>query len=98
MSDVYSPKDHGGLTRSGEPDKRLSPEHGFGGDRKAASEAGKKVESLHPRTRAISGTLAFHPLWWRGCTDGGRRVCKLITCGYMAFSLQKSEGIRFLGP
>ncbi|KAM0791919.1 hypothetical protein ACM66B_004173 [Microbotryomycetes sp. NB124-2] len=26
----YSPKEHGGLTKEGQPDKRLSSEHGFG--------------------------------------------------------------------
>lgn len=30
------------MTKSGEPDKRMSSEHGFGGDREFASEMGKR--------------------------------------------------------
>ena len=39
----YSPNDNNGLKKDGTPDKRKNPEHGFGGDRQAASEAGTKV-------------------------------------------------------
>lgn len=39
---MYKPSEHGGLTKSGEPDKRMSSEHGFGGDRERAAEMGKR--------------------------------------------------------
>ena len=42
MADNYSAKEHDGLRKDGQPDKRLSSEHGFGGDRDRASEMGKK--------------------------------------------------------
>ncbi|CAD6575285.1 MAG: hypothetical protein CYPHOPRED_005668 [Cyphobasidiales sp. Tagirdzhanova-0007] len=41
MADNYSAKEHDGLRKDGQPDKRLNPEHGFGGDRERASEMGK---------------------------------------------------------
>ncbi|KAJ9128068.1 hypothetical protein QFC24_000359 [Naganishia onofrii] len=37
----YKPSEHDGLKEDGTPDKRVSSEHGFGGDRERASEAGK---------------------------------------------------------
>ncbi|GAA5893863.1 uncharacterized protein JCM6883_003658 [Sporobolomyces salmoneus] len=40
--EVYKPSEHDGLKKNGEPDKRMSSEHGFGGDRERASEEGKK--------------------------------------------------------
>ncbi|BGP55523.1 hypothetical protein JCM8202_000590 [Rhodotorula sphaerocarpa] len=39
---VYKPSEHGGLREDGQPDKRMSKEHGFGGDKELAHEAGKK--------------------------------------------------------
>ncbi|GAA5881400.1 hypothetical protein JCM16303_000163 [Sporobolomyces ruberrimus] len=45
---TYKPTEHGGKTEGGEPDKRVSSEHGFGGDREAASEQGKKGGSTQP--------------------------------------------------
>ncbi|GAA6051747.1 hypothetical protein JCM3770_002712 [Rhodotorula araucariae] len=39
---TYRPKDHDGLTKEGKPDKRVSSEHGFGGDKELASEAGRR--------------------------------------------------------
>ncbi|KAJ9104280.1 hypothetical protein QFC20_004562 [Naganishia adeliensis] len=38
----YKPSAHDGKRQDGEPDQRKSSEHGFGGDRERASEAGKK--------------------------------------------------------
>ncbi|KAL8278591.1 hypothetical protein RQP46_009083 [Phenoliferia psychrophenolica] len=29
--EIYKPSEHDGLRKDGEPDKRLNPEHGFGG-------------------------------------------------------------------
>ncbi|GAA6009453.1 hypothetical protein JCM11491_003562 [Sporobolomyces phaffii] len=49
--ETYKPSEHGGKREDGEPDKRVSSEHGFGGDREAASEQGKKggnTESSQP--------------------------------------------------
>ncbi|BGP16283.1 hypothetical protein JCM10213v2_004283 [Rhodosporidiobolus nylandii] len=40
--EVYKPSEHDGLKKNGEPDKRMNPEHGFGGDRERASEMGKR--------------------------------------------------------
>lgn len=40
--DTYHPSAHGGKKEDGGQDKRVSSEHGFGGDRQRASEAGKK--------------------------------------------------------
>ncbi|KAJ9103682.1 hypothetical protein QFC20_004685 [Naganishia adeliensis] len=37
----YKPSEHDGLKEDGTPDKRVSSEHGFGGDRERASEAAK---------------------------------------------------------
>ncbi|KAK9893820.1 hypothetical protein P389DRAFT_198565 [Cystobasidium minutum MCA 4210] len=48
MSGNYSAKEHDGLRKDGQPDQRLSSEHGFGGDRERASEAGKKGGSTQP--------------------------------------------------
>jgi len=48
MADNYSAKEHDGLRKDGQPDQRLSSEHGFGGDREAASEQGKKGGSTQP--------------------------------------------------
>lgn len=42
MLQVYKPSEHDGLKQDGTPDKRMSSEHGFGGDRQFASEMGKK--------------------------------------------------------
>ncbi|KAI9632431.1 uncharacterized protein MKK02DRAFT_40734 [Dioszegia hungarica] len=39
---TYKPSAHGGKKEDGTDDKRMSSEHGFGGDKEAASEAGKK--------------------------------------------------------
>ncbi|KAK1923396.1 hypothetical protein DB88DRAFT_510955 [Papiliotrema laurentii] len=39
---TYKPTAHGGKKEDGGEDKRVSSEHGFGGDREAASEAGRK--------------------------------------------------------
>jgi len=36
------------LLQDGQPDQRLSSEHGFGGDRERASEAGKQGGSTQP--------------------------------------------------
>lgn len=36
------PKEHGGLTEDGQQDSRVSSEHGFGGDKGLAHEAGVK--------------------------------------------------------
>ncbi|GAA5887342.1 hypothetical protein JCM16303_006597 [Sporobolomyces ruberrimus] len=41
-SGTYKPTEHGGLKEDGTPDKRVSSEHGFGGDKELASEAGTK--------------------------------------------------------
>ncbi|POY76788.1 hypothetical protein BMF94_0037 [Rhodotorula taiwanensis] len=45
---VYKPSEHDGLREDGQPDKRLSSEHGFGGDRERASEAGKAGGATQP--------------------------------------------------
>ncbi|GAA5996579.1 uncharacterized protein JCM10292_003064 [Rhodotorula paludigena] len=37
---VYRPTEHDGLRKDGQPDKRVSSEHGFGGDKELAHEAG----------------------------------------------------------
>ncbi|GAA5864550.1 hypothetical protein JCM8547_005577 [Rhodosporidiobolus lusitaniae] len=39
---TYKPSEHGGKRKDGEPDKRMSSEHGFGGDKELASEAGRR--------------------------------------------------------
>lgn len=39
---TYKPSEHDGLKEDGTPDKRMNPEHGFGGDHDRAVEAGKK--------------------------------------------------------
>ncbi|CAD6576587.1 MAG: hypothetical protein CYPHOPRED_006040 [Cyphobasidiales sp. Tagirdzhanova-0007] len=39
---AYKPNLHGGVKKDGGQDSRVSSEHGFGGDRERASEAGKK--------------------------------------------------------
>jgi len=44
----YKPSEHGGLKENGEPDKRMNPEHGFGGDTERASEMGKKGGETQP--------------------------------------------------
>ena len=36
------PSEHGGQKKDGSQDKRTSAEHGFGGDREAAAQAGQK--------------------------------------------------------
>ncbi|KAM0791924.1 hypothetical protein ACM66B_004178 [Microbotryomycetes sp. NB124-2] len=38
----HKPTEDGGKRLDGEPDKRVSSEHGFGGDRERASELGKQ--------------------------------------------------------
>ncbi|BGP16248.1 hypothetical protein JCM10213v2_004246 [Rhodosporidiobolus nylandii] len=38
---TYRPTEHGGLKKDGTPDKRVSSEHGFGGNKELASEAGR---------------------------------------------------------
>ncbi|GAA5931926.1 hypothetical protein JCM3775_000079 [Rhodotorula graminis] len=40
--EVYKPSEHDGLKKNGEPDKRMSSEHGFGGDRERAAAEGAK--------------------------------------------------------
>lgn len=45
---TYKPSEHGGLKENGEPDKRTSSGHGFGGDTERASEEGKKGGSTQP--------------------------------------------------
>ncbi|KZO95808.1 hypothetical protein CALVIDRAFT_537790 [Calocera viscosa TUFC12733] len=45
----YKPSEHGGLKEDGTPDKRMSAEHGFGGDRERASEMGKKGGATQPQ-------------------------------------------------
>ncbi|KAJ9109034.1 hypothetical protein QFC21_000360 [Naganishia friedmannii] len=39
--ETYKPSEHDGLKKDGIPDKRVSSEHGFGGDHERAAEAGK---------------------------------------------------------
>ncbi|GAA5845540.1 hypothetical protein JCM9279_003071 [Rhodotorula babjevae] len=39
---VYKPSEHDGLRKDGQPDKRMSSEHGFGGDKELAHDAGVK--------------------------------------------------------
>ncbi|KWU41965.1 hypothetical protein RHOSPDRAFT_36529 [Rhodotorula sp. JG-1b] len=39
---TYKPSEHGGLRQDGQPDKRMSSEHGFGGDKELAHDAGVK--------------------------------------------------------
>ncbi|KAL7412619.1 hypothetical protein BDY24DRAFT_415994 [Mrakia frigida] len=39
---TYKPSEHDGLKEDGTPDKRMNPEHGFGGDHERAVEGGKK--------------------------------------------------------
>ncbi|KAL7418284.1 hypothetical protein Q5752_006740 [Cryptotrichosporon argae] len=39
---TYKPSLHDGKKQDGSPDKRMSSEHGFGGDRERASEAGRQ--------------------------------------------------------
>ncbi|KAK9895797.1 hypothetical protein P389DRAFT_195925 [Cystobasidium minutum MCA 4210] len=39
---TYKPSAHGGQKEDGGEDKRMSSEHGFGGDRERASAAGQK--------------------------------------------------------
>lgn len=39
---TYKPSEHDGLKEDGTPDKRMNPEHGFGGDHEKAVEEGKK--------------------------------------------------------
>ncbi|GAA5848946.1 hypothetical protein JCM3766R1_006602 [Sporobolomyces carnicolor] len=41
-SGTYKPTEHGGMKEDGTPDKRVSSEHGFGGDKELAHEAGVK--------------------------------------------------------
>ncbi|BGP24799.1 hypothetical protein JCM10295v2_003719 [Rhodotorula toruloides] len=38
----YRPKEHDGKKKDGSPDRRVSSEHGFGGNKELASEAGKR--------------------------------------------------------
>ncbi|GAA5985794.1 hypothetical protein JCM11641_006208 [Rhodosporidiobolus odoratus] len=38
----YKPSEHDGLRKDGKPDQRMSSEHGFGGNKELASEAGQK--------------------------------------------------------
>ncbi|GAA5918939.1 hypothetical protein JCM1841_006694 [Sporobolomyces salmonicolor] len=42
----YKPSEHGGQKKDGSPDKRVSSEHGFGGNKELAHEAGKKGGSV----------------------------------------------------
>ncbi|WWC86552.1 uncharacterized protein L201_001429 [Kwoniella dendrophila CBS 6074] len=39
---TYKPSEHGGQKKDGGSDNRVSSEHGFGGDRERAQEAGQK--------------------------------------------------------
>ncbi|WVQ97277.1 hypothetical protein IAU59_004388 [Kwoniella sp. CBS 9459] len=39
---TYKPSEHGGQKKDGGEDKRVSSEHGFGGDRERASAEGQK--------------------------------------------------------
>ncbi|GAA5983622.1 hypothetical protein JCM10908_000355 [Rhodotorula pacifica] len=39
---TYKPSEHDGLRKDGKPDQRMSSEHGFGGDKELAHEAGVK--------------------------------------------------------
>merc|ERR1712093_278390 len=39
---TYKPSEHGGMRKDGEPDQRMSSEHGFGGDKELAHDAGVK--------------------------------------------------------
>ncbi|CAD6590206.1 MAG: hypothetical protein TREMPRED_005646 [Tremellales sp. Tagirdzhanova-0007] len=41
-TNTYKPSLHDGVKKDGTDDARTSSEHGFGGDRQAASEAGQK--------------------------------------------------------
>ncbi|GAA5858045.1 hypothetical protein JCM1840_001015 [Sporobolomyces johnsonii] len=43
---VYKPSEHGGKKKDGSPDKRMSSEHGFGGNKELAHEAGQKGGSV----------------------------------------------------
>ena len=45
---TYKPSEHGGLKENGEPDKRTSGSHGFGGDPERASELGKEGGKTQP--------------------------------------------------
>ncbi|GAA5941447.1 uncharacterized protein JCM15063_006105 [Sporobolomyces koalae] len=46
--ETYKPTEHDGKTEGGEPDKRVSSEHGFGGDREEASKQGQKGGATQP--------------------------------------------------
>ncbi|KAL8276337.1 hypothetical protein RQP46_011262 [Phenoliferia psychrophenolica] len=57
--EIYKPSEHDGLRKDGQPDKRLNPEHGFGGRPKEevkelaaqggrASGGGQKEEEVDP--------------------------------------------------
>lgn len=48
---TYKPTLHGGKTTDGSQDSRVSSEHGFGGDRQLASEAGRKGGSASYEVR-----------------------------------------------
>ncbi|POY74615.1 hypothetical protein BMF94_2376 [Rhodotorula taiwanensis] len=39
---TYKPSEHDGLKKDGTPDKRMSSDHGFGGDKQLAHDAGVK--------------------------------------------------------
>ncbi|KAK6338466.1 hypothetical protein TWF730_002529 [Orbilia blumenaviensis] len=49
MSEKYKPTEHGGLKEDGTKDKRVSSEHGFGGqDRDEVAETGRKGGKNQP--------------------------------------------------
>ena len=45
---TYKPSEHGGVKEDGTMDKRMTSEHGFGGDRERASAEGVKGGHTQP--------------------------------------------------
>ncbi|KAI5480726.1 hypothetical protein MNV49_007653 [Pseudohyphozyma bogoriensis] len=54
---TYKPTEHDGLKQDGTPDKRVSSEHGLGGDRERASELGKQGGSKGGKQTGNDGQL-----------------------------------------
>ncbi|KAI5479751.1 hypothetical protein MNV49_003012 [Pseudohyphozyma bogoriensis] len=54
---TYKPTEHDGLKQDGSPDKRVSSEHGLGGDRERARELGKQGGSKGGKQTSHDGQL-----------------------------------------
>lgn len=76
--EVYKHSEHGGVKKDGTEDSCTNPEHGFGGERAAASEAGRRVATtdslllrvFHPASLLICPKAVFY-------VHGGLRLyCK----------------------